>query len=190
MMKKRLIAAAVLLIMLLAAGCGREKEELVDEYVYRYSSVGEIVDKGEIKAVCPKGWTNVDAYDYTVSVDEPADYIVEFVKGGASVADNKPFIRVVRHLTGDAWSVPKKDQFSDVSDVTPITAGTRTWKGFSGSVNGQRFVWLSTTSSDGYALEAQLWTHPEGEVSADINDTDVFKILESVEVTVPEKKGR
>ena len=189
-MKKRWIAAAAVLVFLLAAGCGKDDGELVDEYVYRYSSVGEIVDTGDLKAVCPTGWTNVEAYDLTASVSEPVSYILEFVKGANSDAADKPFIRIVRHLSDEIWSTPSRDTYDDVFDVTPVTAGTRTWKGFGGYVNGQQFIWVSASDPEGYTLEAWLWTHPDGETQASFDDTDVGKILESVVAAVPEKKGR
>lgn len=173
-----IITAAALLVF--AAGCGK-KEEPVDEYALRYSGAGEIIDTGEIKAVCPTGWTNVTAYDLEESAKEPVNYILEFVKGAESLAEDKPVLKIVKHQTSEGFTPLQQDLYEEPYEVTAFTAGKNTWKGFSALSGGQRFVYVTTVSGD-VALEAWLYTHQNEAVQAEITDKDVFMILESIVV--------
>ena len=80
-MKRIIAAAAAVILSLMLAACG-QKEEPVDEYALAYAAAGEIIDTGVIKAVCPTGWTNVDAYDLNASDTKPVTDTVVFVKDG------------------------------------------------------------------------------------------------------------
>jgi len=185
-MKKLFLAAAVLALILALAACGK-KEEPVDEYALAYSAAGEIIDTGVIKAVCPTGWTSVDAFDLNASDKEAVKDTVIFVKDGASVADNRPYIKIKVHGEGEEAAGPDRSIYPDAADITPFTAGSYTWKGFSASLDGQTFTWAGSESL-GYPVEVYLWTHSGEEIHASINDSSVRLILESLTVTTEKKR--
>ena len=185
-MKRIILAAAALAVILTFAACG-QKEEPVDEYAIAYSAAGEIIDTGIIKAVCPNGWTSVDAYDLNVSDKEAVKDTVIFVKDGTSVADNRPYIKIVVHDEEEAVVSPDKAVYADAEDITPFTEGPYTWKGFTATLNGQSFTW-ALSESLGYPVEIYLWNHTGEEIHASINDSSVRLILESLTVTKETKK--
>ncbi len=179
-MKKQLITAILLIGILWVAGCGRTQEE-VDTYAEQYKQYGTIVDTGTLKAVCPGGWNPVDAYDYSVSTSEKAKDVLEFVKGASSVNDGTPFIRIQAHDPEAETVYPDRNLYTDVTDLTTFTAGTYSWDGFTGQINGERFAWLYS-HSDGDSLEVWLFMHTGEELQAFVTDSDVFLILESLRV--------
>ena len=174
------VLAAAMMMALLAAGCGREKEP--DEYMLRYSAVGEVFDTGELKAVCPVGWYKTDAYDLYKSTSKPVKNALVFVKGGESVAEDHPYIRMVLHGAEEEFDVPDPAEYDGSSDIAPFATGNDRWTGFTARVGNEPFVWLTTSSEKG-TFEVWLWTHPDGVVSADLSDNDIHMILESLTVT-------
>lgn len=185
-MKRIIAAAAAVILSLMLAACG-QKEEPVDEYALAYAAAGEIIDTGVIKAVCPTGWTNVDAYDLNASDTKPVTDTVVFVKDGTSVGENKPYIRIRVHDAETEPVYPDRNVYSDAADITPFTEGSFTWNGFTASVNGQTFTW-ALSDSMGFPVEVYLWNHTGEELHATINDSSVRMILESLVVTKDVKK--
>lgn len=186
-MKKFFIPVLAAILILAAAGCGNKEAE-PDAYTLRYQSVGEIIDTGELKAVCPKGWTSIDAYDFEQSSAGPVSYILEFVKGGASAADGVPFLRIVRRSSAAEYTGNNKDLYKEAYDVQPYSAGDYTWNGYSTEVNGQRITWLSTKAGEVF-LEAWLYSPVEGENKAGLTDADVSAVFDSIVAAVPETKN-
>lgn len=181
-MKKYVITVICLIAVLLCAGCGRQYDEGEDSYAERYASSGTIVDSGAVKAVCPPGWNPVDAYDYKTSTKEPAKNILEFVKGGTSVSEGKPFIRIQSWDPEVQPVYPDRNLYAEVSELATFTAGSYTWDGFTGVIDGQRFAWLYSRSNQS-SLEVWLFMHTGEEVEAYVTDSDVFMVLESIAVS-------
>ena len=186
-MKGRIIALAALMVLLLSVSGCQSKEEAADEYALRYASVGEIIDTGVIKAVCPTGWTNAEAYDLTKSTRETVNYILEYVKGGKSASENKPVLRIRYHTADEGAKPLSRDLYQDSYEVQTFTAGKYTWKGFSAVSGEERFAYVSTFSGEVF-LEAWLFMHPDSEIKASLNDQDVYTVFESLIVAEPKKK--
>lgn len=185
-MKRIITAAAVFVLILTLAACGK-KEETVDEYAQAFAAAGEIIDTGVIKAVCPTGWNSVDAYDLNASDEKPVSNAVIFVKDGTSLADNRPYIRIVAHDAEEEPAYPDRSLYQDAVDITPFTAGSFTWKGYTAAAAGQTFTW-AFSDSQGYPVEIYLWNHTGEEIHASINDSSVRLILESLVITKEKKR--
>ena len=181
-MKKILSLILICVSVLAFAACG--KEETVDTYAAAYGSKGTIVDTGVIKAVCPSGWNSVDAFDITASADETASNAIIFVKGGTSVSEDKPYIRIEYYGEEEEVKFPSSSDYDNSQDAGSVYIGSNTWTGFTASVNNHSFACLKTADSSGGTFVAYLWMHTGEEVQSSINDDDVKLILQSAAVDV------
>lgn len=170
-----MLAAAVLVSL---PACGR-KETVPDQYTQTYSALGEIVENGIFKAVCPRGWHQAYAYDITRSTEKPDMDILIFVKGGTGVAEDKPYIKISYHKQDAQFSALDGSGYEDVQPVPAFIAGSNTFSGFTALVSGQRFAYLTAPDENG-TYEVYLWMHVGSDLQAMITDSDVNSILSSI----------
>ena len=146
---------------------------------------GNAVETGEISALCPDGWTNIDVYDVTAEDPETlATNELKFVKGGSTQADllTKPYIDIVYHGAGSEIMQPDPNEWYDnVAEIESFTTGEYTWSGYSAQSLGVPFVYVHT-ESDQYTVEVWLYTCEGSEDgnTASITDNDVLAVLQSI----------
>lgn len=170
-----MLAAAMLLSV---SACGR-KETVPDQYTQTYSALGEIVDNGIFKAVCPRGWHQAYAYDITKSTEKPDMSTLIFVKGGTGVDEDKPYIKISYHKQDSQFSPLDGSGYNDLQNVPAFIAGSNTFSGYTALVSGQRFAYLTAPVENG-TYEVYLWMHVGESIQAMITDSDVNSILSSI----------
>ena len=176
---KRIITimlAAAMLVPL--AACG-QKDTASDQYTQTYSAVGEIVNSGMFKAVCPRGWHQAYAYNITESTEKPDADTLIFVKGGTGVDEDKPYIKITYYKQDAQFNALDSSGYGDVQTVPPFIAGSNTFSGFTALVSGQRFAYLTAAGENG-TFEVYLWMHVGSDIQAMITDSDVNSILSSI----------
>ena len=146
---------------------------------------GNAVETGEISALCPDGWTNIDVYDVTAETPETlAANELKFVKGGSDQAAllTNPYIDIVYHGAGSEIMQPEPDEWYDnVTEIESFTTGNYTWSGYSAQTMGVPFAYVHA-DSDQYTIEVWLYTREGAEDgnTASITDNDVLAILQSI----------
>lgn len=149
-----------------------------------YSSVGELIDVGNIKAVCPTGWTNSPVKDSWSSDENAIDKnALYFIKGGADDSDvfSHPSIRI-DYYGEDNVITDTREFFTDVSDVSLDINGVE-WVGFTGKSGDYLNGVLNIKGSGAVCVSLCLQTSTE---QITIDDEDLKTILGSIVVTPPE----
>ena len=149
-----------------------------------YSDLGELIDVGNIKAVCPKGWTNSPVRDMWSSDENAVDKnALYFIKGAADQWDvfSHPSIRI-DYYGEDNVITDTRETFTDVSDVTLNINGVE-WVGFTGKSGEYLNGVLSIKDSGAICVSLCLETSTE---KIAIEDEDIKTILGSIQVTEPE----
>ena len=175
---KRIIARILAAMLVSLSACG-QRETAPDQYTQTFSAIGEIVDNGIFKAVCPRGWHQAYAYNITRSTEKPDMDTLIFVKGGTGVDEDKPYIKISFHKQDTQFSALDSSGYGDVQPVPAFIAGSNTFSGFTALVSGQRFAYLTAPVENG-TYEVYLWMHVGSDLQAMITDTDVNSILSSI----------
>ena len=176
---KRIIIIMLAAVMLVSVSACGKRDAASDQYTQTYSALGEIVDNGKFKAVCPRGWHQAYAYDLTRSTEKPDMDILVFVKGGTGVDENKPYIKISYHKQDAQFTALDGSGYGDVQTVPAFIAGSNTFSGFTALVSGQRFAYLTAPDENG-TYEVYLWMHVGENIQAMITDSDVNSILSSI----------
>lgn len=148
------------------------------------SEVGELIDAGNIKAVCPKGWTNSPVKDPWSSDENALDKnALYFIKGASDSWDvfSHPSIRI-DYYGEDNIITDTRDFYTEVSDVNLKINGVE-WVGFTGKSGEYLNGVLSIKDSGAICVSLCLQTSTE---QITIEDEDIKTILGSIVVTEPE----
>lgn len=170
-----ILAAAALVSF---SACGRQTP-VADQYTQTYSALGEIVDNGVLKAVCPRGWHQAYAYNIAQSTEKPDMNVLLFIKGGTGADEDKPYIKISFHKQDSGFQALDGSGYADLQTVQPFIAGSNTFSGFTALVSGQRFAYLTAPAENG-TVEVYLWMHVGSDLQAMITDSDVNSILSSI----------
>ena len=152
----------------------------------KYEDFGQIIDVGNIKAVCPEGWYNCPVSD-TWSDDENAidKNTLYFIKGANKDSDFFTYPSIhIDYYGDDNVIIDTRDTYTDVQDVNLNINGVE-WEGFTGKfgnyLNGVLNVKDSGAICISLCLEASNGSYT-------LNDEDVKAILGSVEVATTDNK--
>ncbi|HZK43064.1 MAG TPA: hypothetical protein VFC73_02135 [Syntrophomonadaceae bacterium] len=174
-MKKRIVVILVVLMVSILAlsGCGQKEIK------------GEIIDAGEVSALCPEGWVNVPVEDFVRTQQEGETVFdptrLQFDK--ISKSQENEF------LTLGAWIYyyPKEtntedlfvNSFSLKSEAWgPKEIGGRTWEGFVGLDLGERNATIWTEDDDAkFYVRVVLEV---GKETISLEDADMQAILASI----------
>lgn len=175
-MKQRIaIALAILMVCILAlSGCGQKEIK------------GEIIDAGQVSALCPEGWVNVPVEDF-VSTQQEGESILDPTRlqfDKISKSQENEF------LTLGVWIYyyPKEtntenlfvNSFSLKSEAWgPKEIDGRTWEGFVGLDLGERNATIWTEDDNAKFYVRVVLEVDKEKVSLD--DADVQAILASIE---------
>lgn len=170
------ILALVVAMVFAFAACGGEGGGDTDNG----SVKGDIINAGNVSALCPSGWINAPQYDI-LAEDKNTIYpnMLYFYKSNESVENyaSYPFVCIILDSINGVFE-EVKGGYDNVIDLDPIEINGATWTGFIGD------RWVGETSALLLSSDQRCWvevdlTDHDG-TALTLEDADVLAILESV----------
>ncbi|MGI6076892.1 MAG: hypothetical protein ACOYCB_01840 [Fastidiosipilaceae bacterium] len=154
------------------------EEEAADEAGDGASTAGgELIDAGNVRAVCPTGWFNLEVQNSDGDGLDPNQ--LTFLKGAESASDlfNAASVMIVFHGM-DNPVMDIRSVYEDIEELEPFEAGGRTWEGFKGVSMGYQYALLNREGSG----EVQVMVLMENDnASIALDDPDFLTILETLD---------
>lgn len=188
MSRKNIKFAAVSLILAMAFvinGCGENEQEEISS-VQETEVTGEMIDAGQITALCPDGWSSIGYPDLEAADPEAVlTSGLRFVKGGSSQKDilENPYIDIRYYRSkDDVPDIDENEWYSDVAPIEDIELGENTWQGYTAVSMGKSFIYLETKDDD-RKFTVYLYTQDGTENAESFNSSAVQAILRSVSLS-------
>ena len=175
-MKKWLsLALAIVLCLVLAAGCG--SSEASDPAEVK----GEVFDAGEVSALVPEGWMAIpgsDLFDEYEGDTNPFSFSI--YKGAKSEWDmfSCPGL-TISFYPADEEFYSAKDWYDEVQDLDPITMDNYTWTGYTGKSLDTPITVLEAKDGDN-DFQVSLTTEMDNKTIS-LEDADVQAIIASIQ---------
>lgn len=157
-------------------GCGERGGETVGGSI-------EIYDAGKVSAPVPEGWMAIPVKDMWSDKGDVMDPSRLRICKGAKVEWDlfaHPYVEIIYYDSGTDMLMPPREFYRDIIELEPITAGDRTWEGFTGVADGQRLAILQTGERGADQLQVTVWLEANsGTIS--LEDADVQVILAGIQ---------
>ena len=143
---------------------------------------GELVDAGNIRAICPEGWISVPVRNYlSDDLDAVDPDALSFYKGAEDSLVSTPYIVATFYgIHNELTDYETQKMFFDaVDDIEPFMIGTDIWEGISYNLGDS--ITEAIISKRGYgAFDVMIRLEGGGETIS-FTDADVQTILTSIE---------
>ena len=177
---KKLLAIGMVLVMSVAmlTGCGdKGGDKKADAGVK-----GEVYDAGNVDVFVPEGWMAIPVSDIWAEEENAVDPDqIQVYKGAESEWDilTCPGVDVVYYDEKTDMMKPSSDWYDEAKDIEPITAGDKTWEGFTGTSFEAPLAILWTGEAGGDQFQVTVWLETD-EATIALDDADFLAILEGV----------
>ena len=141
---------------------------------------GDVIDAGNVSAICPSGWMNVPVNDLWSDDPEATDPdALRFYKGAKSDMDlfSTPSVGIT-YYDENTTLLDVKDWYDNVVDLDPIEINGVTWTGFTGEFL-EGYPSATLTSDDGRCQVTVDLHDYDGKVLT-LDDAEVLAILGSI----------
>ncbi|MBQ3552592.1 MAG: hypothetical protein IJA35_05530 [Clostridia bacterium] len=181
---KKIFALMLAMVMCFAIFAGCDPAEPGGNEIQNPEDItGEVYDAGNVSALVPDGWKAFPVMDVFSDEEGATDPdALQICKGAETEWDIliKPYVQI-NHYGPDTTNItPSKDWYDDAEDIDPITTGSYTWNGFTGTSLDAPLAILWTEDGDHkYQITILLGT---GDDAITLSDADVLAILASIDV--------
>ena len=143
---------------------------------------GQIIDAGNIRAVCPEGWYNLPVRDFFSDKQDALDLsALHFQKFSDDTLTNLPFVSI-QYYGEDADFMPFEEQmkYYDAAEyITPFTVGDTVWEGLIYSL-GDNVVEATISHQGSGVISVLVRLEGSGKAIA-FTDDDLQTILTSID---------